>query len=973
MKNLKLKRRILKIVSLTVLTVFFANCTSNKTITNIDKKESIDISNSSITENKVNETTYTINLKDLEKGDTSSVTATPGKSTITQTDETKVKVEVPEGATTEKKEITATLLKNEKIDAGVELQPSGSTFEKPLKVVMPLANQLESGLPLRLMSYDEKSGEFKSAFSKDGIPLIGIVNDDGKNVTTYVDHFSIYIAFRDNPTDVANNPGISFTDIITLENVTYPKDSNGNEILLYTPVAKVNDSAKDIINGSIGFKGLNDSEHRTTQYKKFLKLLLFGLVKKKEDVKTNGKSKFLENATNSVENLFEQVTNFADLPSQELDYLINQTDNILNKYSKNIVMPSNIKELPTFYKRGELMVKGWKNISKTLECANAFLAIGKDLRKIIMVMWIDRIAVEMDLALLQKRISESSQKVDPSLIQAISELRSEIGQENEELILRTTAEALLQAVRKVGVVLSNIGKLAFDDALSSDVLKYTLNYGFSKFIFSPILDVTIKALGVSSGLAFIIFSAIIITSAIVIDDIGFLIKTLNENQILTLAATMDKQLFREINYTDENYYSVQKAYLAYFFYSTLSEAMVNGKVENIFLWSAGEYDKQQIALGKLRDYFGSIANANLNEFTRLSKIAYPQNIPLINIESRNNQLQPNTNNQPIPRTQEQTIKRINAPPKIESCDVSPSYTKVAPGQTQKIHLSSYATDADKDVLSYEWYSNKTSIRTSQNADIDLGKGIHNITLIVKDSNGDIATSSKVVTIDEVQVSNRNPEITKFNVSPTDSTIPVGQSVKISMSADALDPDGDSLTYSWYYDSRVLSSGKTTELNLKKEKSKDKYIIKVEVKDSKNGIVTREQTVNISELIRYGYRFTPSKTASISQMDGGGTWGSILKMDASISGNLVKFILSKKSGTFDSSIINMAYLQVGSPESFGAKHGEPITISLNKENSFTDNLAQYTEANKWPKKFFIRIENNKGNAWVGPVEIERYSY
>jgi len=144
-----------------------------------------------------------------------------------------------------------------------------------------------------------------------------------------------------------------------------------------------------------------------------------------------------------------------------------------------------------------------------------------------------------------------------------------------------------------------------------------------------------------------------------------------------------------------------------------------------------------------------------------------------------------------------------------------------------------------------------------------------------------------------------------------------------------------------------------------------YTVALWIKDSAGQTESRVFNVNVSAPApSYGYRLQSSSVTT-----GGGTWGSILRLNASInsSGN-VTFTVSKSSGTFTTT--SMAYLKVGTYESHGVNHGSGNIPAGGSSRSFSLSMPQQS----WPdnvKSYYVRVQNNDGFAWVGPIRVERY--
>jgi hypothetical protein len=137
----------------------------------------------------------------------------------------------------------------------------------------------------------------------------------------------------------------------------------------------------------------------------------------------------------------------------------------------------------------------------------------------------------------------------------------------------------------------------------------------------------------------------------------------------------------------------------------------------------------------------------------------------------------------------------NQPP-TASFDVMPE----APEGGDDIVVVSTSSDPDGDVLTVSWYLNGERLSEMANQSnwewADAEAGSYTLLLSVEDGRGGIDEYSAIV---EVRASEQGavnrPPTASFAVMPHDPT-PDDTIVGVSTSSD---PDGDSLTYSWYFD------------------------------------------------------------------------------------------------------------------------------------------------------------------------------
>lgn len=120
-----------------------------------------------------------------------------------------VVIGVPDGAVTMAGHIEATLrevqelpvapesdapIEGTGVGVGVELQPSGMTFARPIEIRMPLVHLMTPYTLVAIMQYDGASGAFVPARLTDGSLISGLSTADGSAVVFIADHFTIYSA-----------------------------------------------------------------------------------------------------------------------------------------------------------------------------------------------------------------------------------------------------------------------------------------------------------------------------------------------------------------------------------------------------------------------------------------------------------------------------------------------------------------------------------------------------------------------------------------------------------------------------------------------------------------------------------------------------------------------------------------------------------------------------------------------------------
>jgi protocatechuate 3,4-dioxygenase beta subunit len=208
----------------------------------------------------------------------------------------------------------------------------------------------------------------------------------------------------------------------------------------------------------------------------------------------------------------------------------------------------------------------------------------------------------------------------------------------------------------------------------------------------------------------------------------------------------------------------------------------------------------------------------------------------------------------------------NRPPSVSDVTLDPNSPEVTRGMA--VRLSVTATDPDGDPLEYKWAATGGSFdlieghRATWRAP-DLA-GSFTVTATVTDGRGGTTTAQTVFTVS----SNLAPSISSLAATPSS----VGSGGHISLSATALDPDGDPLTYAWKADGGQVTGVGPNVTWVAPDVSpgeKSEYTITLTVSDGRGGSVVDTVTVYIA--VGYGTRvFTPvaAETGTVIE-DGGG--------------------------------------------------------------------------------------------------------
>lgn len=130
-----------------------------------------------------------------------------------------------------------------------------------------------------------------------------------------------------------------------------------------------------------------------------------------------------------------------------------------------------------------------------------------------------------------------------------------------------------------------------------------------------------------------------------------------------------------------------------------------------------------------------------------------------------------------------------------------------------VSVSGTATDSDGVVSSTDWLVGGAVVATGTSANLSLSDGANSITFRATDNDGDIISSTAIITVSSPSSSNLAPAITvswgNLNVSDTDGRS--GETV--SFSATASDLDGSVVSTQWLVGSSVAETGTSANLQL----------------------------------------------------------------------------------------------------------------------------------------------------------------
>ncbi len=194
---------------------------------------------------------------------------------------------------------------------------------------------------------------------------------------------------------------------------------------------------------------------------------------------------------------------------------------------------------------------------------------------------------------------------------------------------------------------------------------------------------------------------------------------------------------------------------------------------------------------------------------------------------------------------------VNSGPKITA--YSPAGSNLAVNEGNTLSFSAQATDSNGSILEYYWTVNEDIRSTNSvwdykptNDDV----GTRNIAVAVSDGNLFDVKNWTVIIND----ANSAPEIkslTPFNGS-------VLYSVPVTFSVNAIDPDGDALSYSWKLNGNVMGTGDVWVHTFPEAEGISYHLVEVKVTDSKGSFVAYAWRVEASKDTKGIYPpYTPS--------------------------------------------------------------------------------------------------------------------
>ena len=180
------------------------------------------------------------------------------------------------------------------------------------------------------------------------------------------------------------------------------------------------------------------------------------------------------------------------------------------------------------------------------------------------------------------------------------------------------------------------------------------------------------------------------------------------------------------------------------------------------------------------------------------------------------------------------VVKVNTPPIVDF--TAPE--KVCSGANVELNASA-TTDDTPDKLIYKWDMGDGVTATGVKASHAYAKGgKYKIKLFVDDGAGTVCSTGakeRVIIVDSAPTVNAGPDI--------DKCLSMGQDYKVNLNADAKDPDGDALKYTWDLGDGNTANGKSVTHTYAKGGA---YTAKVTVDDGSGlGCSTASDTLNIT--------------------------------------------------------------------------------------------------------------------------------
>ena len=196
---------------------------------------------------------------------------------------------------------------------------------------------------------------------------------------------------------------------------------------------------------------------------------------------------------------------------------------------------------------------------------------------------------------------------------------------------------------------------------------------------------------------------------------------------------------------------------------------------------------------------------------------------------------------------------INQPPQITGYNPNQPTVNIDLTAGGGYSFSITATDPEGDSLSYQWKFD-TTVLSSTGATLSssafvgsAGVGDHTLQVSVSDGHNTAVTHSWTIHVTQGAI-NQPPQITGYSPTQPIVNIDLTAGGGYSFSITATDPEGDSLSYQWKFDTTVLSSSGATLSSsaFVGSASVGDHTLQVSVSDGHNTPVTHSWTIHITQ-------------------------------------------------------------------------------------------------------------------------------
>jgi hypothetical protein len=186
-----------------------------------------------------------------------------------------------------------------------------------------------------------------------------------------------------------------------------------------------------------------------------------------------------------------------------------------------------------------------------------------------------------------------------------------------------------------------------------------------------------------------------------------------------------------------------------------------------------------------------------------------------------------------------TYNHVNHAPVISTS--TPQTTSQTINEAQTVQFNVVASDVDTgDVLTYSWTSNSKDVGTNSSSYSFVtdynSTGTYTIKVVVSDGKLEV---SKTWTV-KVKDVNRAPTISITTPLATDT---FRSDKPITFTAVGVDPDGDTVSYTWTMDGTTIAATSTMTYKV----PAGSHVIKVTTNDAKGGTASAQMTINVKNM------------------------------------------------------------------------------------------------------------------------------